>query len=82
MGIVQSARDITENAYAFRYREAFLFRYSSAQGLTFNEGHREIRKSFCIAGCEKRDDVRLLELRSELDLALESIRADAGGELW
>ena len=53
-----------------------------AQRLALDEGHRIIRQSVSVAGAQDRDDMRMLKSSGELDLPLEALGADAGGEIW
>ena len=52
-----------------------------AQRLPLDERHRVVRQPVDVAGGDDGDDVRLLERRGELDLALEPLGRDRRGEL-
>src|SRR5689334_12529731 len=46
-----------------------------AQRLALDEGHRIVWESICLTRAQNRDDVRMLELRGDHDLALEALGA-------
>ena len=52
-----------------------------AERFAVHERHREVREARRLAGGEQRDDVRMLKLRGELDLAAEPVDAHARREL-
>src|SRR5688500_12961310 len=76
MSVTQRAGDVAKDAHAFSDGEMALRAHPGAERLAFNERHREVRQAISLAGCEKWNDVRLLQLCCELNLALESIGAD------
>src|SRR5688572_14234357 len=47
----------------------------------FDEGHRVVQHAFAIARRQQWDDVRVLQLRGELDLATEPFAVDAGSKI-
>ena len=49
--------------------------------MSLDEGHGVVRHAVRLAGVEDAEDVRVLELGGELDLALEAFDADALHEL-
>lgn len=51
------------------------------QGVAVDQGHGVVGESVRLARCEKRHDVRLLQLRGELDLPLEPLDVHALGQL-
>ena len=73
-------RDVAEDARPLRRSAARRLGRARAQRFALDEGHRVVRESVDLAGDEDRDDVRMLEARGELDLALEAVDVDAGGE--
>src|SRR5687767_11749585 len=72
---------VAKNFYNIAYRELTLAGDSGAQRFAFDERHRVVRQPVRAACSQHRDDVRVLQLRGELNLPLESLQTDGGGEL-
>ena len=77
---VERLRDVGEHARGFGDGKRSASD-SGADGFAANEGHHIVRKSRRFAGREHRHDVRMLQPRRELHLAIEAIDVDARGEL-
>src|SRR5688572_25914812 len=73
--------DIQEDAEHFTRTEPRAVGERVLERLTLDEGHRVIEEPFGITGRQQWDDVRVLQLRGELDLATESVAVDAGSEV-
>src|SRR4051812_32289619 len=58
------------------------FLESFAQRLPFNVRHDEEQASAGFSGVEKREDMRMLQLRGDLDLTLESCGSDRRREIF
>ena len=52
-----------------------------AQRLALDVRHRVPEQIALLAGREERNDVRVLQLRGDLDLSAEAVAIDAGGQL-
>jgi len=61
-------------------RQLLLTLQPVAQGLPFDEGHDVEERAVGLAGVEQRKDVRMGELRRDLDLAQEPVRTHRGGQ--
>src|SRR5688500_5139782 len=77
VSVTQGACNVPENADAFGNRKCAPDSQACAECLAFHARHREVRQSLRVAGGQKRNDVRLLELCRQLYLALEALGADA-----
>ena len=78
---LECAGDVTKDARGVGDRHCAGAQQAHAQRLAFDEGHRVVGKSVRIAGAENGNDMRMLKSRCEQDLALESLGAQAGGEI-
>jgi hypothetical protein len=83
VGVRKRARHVAEDRQHLGHGQ-WAARKPSAQTLAVDERHRVVRHAAGIAGVQHGNDVRLLQRRRELDLALEALGADAleeiGGE--
>jgi hypothetical protein len=75
--IAQRAADIAQDAHGLRNGKRSDAREPAAERFPFHERHCVVGDAICLAGGEHRDDLRLLEARGELDLALEAVDVDA-----
>ena len=77
VGICERARDLSQRANGLDDRKFALSHQARAERLPFDERHGVVRKTFRRrAGAEQRNDVWMLQLGGERDLALESLRAE------
>ena len=81
MRIAERAGDVAKDAHAFSDGEFLLSGNPRAQRFAFDERHREIREAVGVTRRDEWNDVRLLELCSELNFPLEPIGADSGGQI-
>ena len=81
VSVGQCRNHLTEDPDGLVDRQLAYPRHLGPQGFTRNEGHREVRQAFELAGGEERHDVRVLQLGGKLDLAPEPLDTHAGGEL-
>ncbi len=72
---------VMQNPRHFARAELLLALERRAQRLAFDVRHRVPEQIALLAGREQRHDVRVLQLRGDLDLAAEPVAIDAGGEL-
>jgi len=72
--------DVVQNSEHLSRRELRALAEGALQGFSLDERHGEVEQITMRAGGVERDDVRVLELRRDLDLAAESITVHAGGE--
>ena len=79
--IAQCIGNLSQNLRRFLYRQLTGASQSSAKILPANERHRVVQQRRLRAGREKRNDVRVLQSGSELNLATESIDIDPRGEI-
>ena len=81
VGIVQRFRDLPSDPERLLQRELTLALEPLPQGLALDEGH-DVEELTCgLAGVEQGQDVGVLELGGESDLAQEPLGAEHGGEL-
>jgi hypothetical protein len=76
----QTIRDVTKEAHSLPKRQFPLSCHKRAQGFAANEGHRIVQKVAGEPGAQQRNDVRMLELRRQLNLASKALEADARRE--
>src|SRR5688500_7038835 len=81
MCVTQRTGHVAENVETFRDWKASLCLEPRSQRFAVDERHREVRQAVGFASGQERNDVRLLQPRGELDLALEAIRVYASGKL-
>ncbi len=81
MCIVEGVGHARGDTHRLVYRKLFLAVDSIAEGLALDIGHYVEEEPVCFPGIEKRQDVRVLEVRCGLDLAKEALGADDGGQL-
>src|SRR5688572_18409336 len=74
-------QDVAKNFYNVAYGQLTLAGDSGAQRFAFDERHRVVGQTFAAACCQHRHDVRVLQLRGELNLPLEPLEVDCGGQL-
>src|SRR5678815_1330869 len=79
--ICECACDVLENWNGFGDWNAGISLESLAKGESIDKRHRVIRKTCRDSRRENRNDIRMLQLRRELDLSLESFGAYSCGEL-
>ena len=79
--VLESARNVTQDGDDPGNGKLTLPSDPRPERLALDIRHREERKPLGLAGGEHADDMRMLELRGERDLPLESLDADAGDEL-
>ena len=73
--------DVGEDADDVLDRKPAALLEPHAQRLTAHEGHRVVEEIAVLPRGEERNDVRMLQLRSQVDLASEALAVDARGEL-
>ena len=74
--IRQRIRNLTGDRDRVVDRELALALQPTAQRLALDEGHHIIQQPMRVAGVEHRQDVRMIQPRGNLDLALEAIAVD------
>src|SRR5439155_11464755 len=72
---------VAQDADGFGNRQRSRLHQPLAQRVSVDERHRVIRKAVRFPGAQDPDDVRMLQLRRELNLALEALHTDALAEL-
>ena len=82
VGIVQRARDGARDLDGRRHRELPLARQPLAQRLSLDVRHDIIDETAGLAGVEERQDVRVVQVRGDPNLAEEPLDAQQGGEVW
>src|SRR5437879_1708577 len=78
MGVSECARDLTGDANGLLDRELFLMGDPVAQRLALDERHDVIEKAVGFPRVDEPEDVRMLKMRSDLDLFQETVCADDG----
>jgi hypothetical protein len=73
--------DVAEDVDALADRHRCARDKQVAQRPPFDERHREERNPVGLAGGDDRHDVRVLQPRDELDLAMEPVEAHATGQV-
>src|SRR5262245_4517923 len=73
--------DVVQEADDLAWRERSLSLDGGAERLAVDERHRVPEQVAVLTRGEQRDDVRMLELRGDLDLATEALAVDARGQL-
>lgn len=68
---------MSEHSQSFTNRKLLVARKAGPQRFTLDERHREIRRAVDLTRREQGDDVRMLELRGELNLSSKAIEAYA-----
>jgi MacB-like protein len=76
VSVGERSRHLTQHADDFRDRES-AFRESSSEARPFDERHRVERKAVGFASRQHGNDVRMLQARGDLDLALEAVDTHA-----
>ena len=74
--IRQRIRNLTGDRDRVVDRELALALQPTAQRLALDEGHHIVEQTMRVAGVEHRQDVRMIQPRGNLDLALEAIAVD------
>ena len=74
--VSQCAGDLAQHADRLADRQLATARQASAQRFAIDERHGEVGKAVGLARGEHRDDVRVLQLGGEADLALEPLDRD------
>ena len=72
---------VVEDADHVAHRQRALALHACAERLALDEGHGVVQQLLVLAGREERHDVRMLELRGELDLAPEPVDVHPRGEI-
>src|SRR5947207_122398 len=80
-GVGERVTDVMQDAHRLADRERALVRYPGAQRLARDVRHDVVEQVALGSGGEQRDDVGMLQLGRELDLALESFSAHARRQL-
>ncbi len=81
VGIGQRVDHVAQITHRFRHRQLTLAGELGPQGLALDKGHCVVEQIARAAGCEEGDDVGVLQLRGELDLAPEPLDVDRRREL-
>jgi hypothetical protein len=81
MSVVERTGDGPGNAACLLHRNAPFTIEEIAERLAYDEGHYIIEKAVCLAGIEKRENVRMVEPRSEANLTKEAVRAERRGQI-
>jgi hypothetical protein len=81
VGVSQRLGRITGDSERLGHGQLPLPRQSGAQGLAFDERHREPEALRGLAGVQNGQDVWVLESCGESNLAKEALRAECGSEL-
>ncbi len=81
VGVGQRFGDICAKRGAVVRIDAMLARQSRAECLTGHERHHVVQTSVRFTGIKQSDDAGMHEFRHERDLALETFRADTGGQI-
>ena len=81
MSVGERVHDIAQRSHNIAYGKLMLPRKSGAQRFPGDERHG-VKQQAVLRACRKQgDDMRMLQPRRELDLALEAIGAQPGGEI-
>src|ERR1035437_2985606 len=81
VGVGEGVGDVAQNAERLGNRQLVLFGETRAERLAGDERHGVVEQAVLGARAEERNDMRMLKLGRELDLALEALDAQAGGEI-
>ncbi len=77
----KGVRHVTEDSYGISQRQLVFAGELAAQRLTVHERHHVVQKAGGLAGIDERQDVRMLQVRGDLDLPQESRSTDDRREL-
>ena len=81
MGIRERAGDLTRDRHGLLHRQLLFPLQALAQRLSLDVGHDVIQQLTGGAGIVQREDVGMVQLRGDLDLAQEPLRAQGRGDL-
>jgi hypothetical protein len=81
MGVVERRGDLGRNAERIGNRELLLALQSRAERLALDKRHHVIEEPAGLARVVQRQDVRMLQIGGEFDLAQEAFGAQHGREL-
>ena len=73
--------DVPQHGDGVDHRDRLAAIQPAAERVAGDVGHREVGKPVRFARREHRDDMRVLELRRDEDLAMEALAVDSGGEI-
>jgi hypothetical protein len=76
----QSVHHLGENLHGVLDRQPAGFGEPLPERLARHEGHAVVVEPVGLAGIEQRQDVRVLQLRGDFDLAEEPVAAQGGGD--
>ncbi len=81
VGVVERRGDGARDPQRLIERERALALQALAQALALDERHHVVKEAIGLARIDERQDVRVLELRGEADLAQKPLGAEHRGEL-
>ena len=81
VGVVQRGRDLPRQPQGLVHRELLLPGQPRPQRFAGDVGHDVVEQSVGLARVDQAEDVRVLEVGGDLDLAEEALAAEDGGEL-
>ncbi len=81
VGVRERIAHVAQDAHRLAHRQLVVVRQPGAQRLPFHAGHDVVQEIAGRARGEERDDVGVLQLGGELDLALEPLRAHTSRHL-
>ena len=79
--VVQRARDRRRQTHRIVHRQLLLALDPRAQRLALDVGHHIEQQSVGGAAVEEREQIRVLQVRGNLDLAEKALDADDGAEI-
>ena len=81
VGVGQRRGDVAQHPHRLGHGQLAVAQQAGAERLAVHERHGEVGQARRLAGGEEGDDVGMLELGGEEDLAAEPVHAHAGREL-
>ena len=81
MGVVERGGDFPREPQGLVHRELLLALQARAQRFAGDVGHDVVEQAVGLARVDQPEDVRVLEVGGDLDLAEEALAAEHGGEL-
>ncbi len=81
VGVLERACRLARDLQGIFDRQLVLAPQPVAERLALDKRHGEPQPSRRLTGIQDREDMRMLEPRGELDLALKALRAQTGGEV-
>ena len=81
VGVGERVAHVSQDPHRLTHRQGALVRDAGAERLARDVGHHVVQQVALGSRGEQRDDVGMLQLGGELDLALEPLGAHARGQL-